>query len=399
VRVLELASESAALAGKVLADLGADVVVVEPPTGHASRAFTPFAGDIPGPDRSLWWWYYNTGKRGVTLDLAEPADAGRFRRLVEMSDVVVEAEPPDRLSALGLDFEMMASTLPALVWATVTPFGRRSVRAVEPATDLTIAASAGPAWSCGYDDHSLPPVRPGGNQAYHTASLWAVMGLLTALFSARRTGLGQHVDVSMHAASNVTTEAATYEWLVAGATVQRQTFRHAAVRPTLPRLLPTADGGHAIAAPPRRPTEFRAIVEWLRELGIAGQIDEFFLLEMAIERGGLGLQELENDPEAAAMYQAGIDAVRSLAAALPAREFFLGAQRRGVAAGMVMAPEEIMSDDHFRARLFPVSLYHDDLGRSVLYPGAPFQATATPWRVAHRAPRVGEHNRDILEAL
>ena len=119
---------------------------------------------------------------------------------------------------------------------SVTPFGRTSSRAREPVTDLTLQAGAGPVWSCGYDDHLLPPVRPGGNQGYHTACLWAVEAAMVALYARQTLGFGQHVDVSMYAASNVTTEAATYEWLVAQATVQRQTFRHAAVRETPPRL-------------------------------------------------------------------------------------------------------------------------------------------------------------------
>ena len=159
-----------------------------------------------------------------------------------------------------------------------------------------ILAGAGPAWSCGYDDHSLPPVRPGGNQGYHTACLWAVMGAMAGLYARQTLGFGQHVDVSMHAAANVTTEAATYEWLVAQATVQRQTFRHAAVRPTQSRLIWAADGRAVINALPRSAAEFRAVIDWLVELDLADQIDEFFFLEMGVERGGLVLTEVEVRP-------------------------------------------------------------------------------------------------------
>ena len=81
-------------------------------------------------------------------------------------------------------------------------------------------AGGGPVWNCGYDDHSLPPVRGGGNQGHHTASHFAVMSTLVALLARDENGGGQHIDVSMHAAANVTTEAGSYEWLVAQATVQ-----------------------------------------------------------------------------------------------------------------------------------------------------------------------------------
>jgi crotonobetainyl-CoA:carnitine CoA-transferase CaiB-like acyl-CoA transferase len=399
VRVVELASEHGAFAGKILADLGAEVIVVEPAGGHPSRYFEPFVDDAPDPERSLWWWHYNTGKLGVTLDLDEAAGAGRFRALVATSDMVLEGETPGRLEELGLDYEDFAVQRPKLVWVSITPFGRVGPRAREPATDLTILAGAGPAWSCGYDDHLLPPVRPGGNQGYHTASIWAVDGAMVALYASQTLGIGQHVDVSMHAASNVTTEAATYEWLVAQATVERQTFRHAAVRPTPPRLITAGDGGYVIVAPPRHEAEFRALVTWTVELDMTEHMDEFFFVEMGVERGGIVVSDVESDPIVAAIYQAGNDCLRLLASQLPAKDFFVGAQRRGLPVGMLFAPEDVMEDDHYKQRGFPVEIFHEDLGRSFLYPGAPYQAGASPWRTRRRAPHVGEHTQAVFGPL
>lgn len=392
VRVVEVASEHAAFAGKMLADLGAEVIVVEPPGGHASRGFGPFLDDIPGPERSLWWWHYNTGKLSVTLD----PSSRQFRALAASSDVVLEGEPPGRLARLGADYPLLVADNPRLIWVSITPFGRDNPRADEPASDLTILAGAGPAWSCGYDDHALPPVRPAGNQGYHTACLWAVMGAMTALYVRDTRGVGQFVDVSMHAASNVTTEAATYEWLVAGATVQRQTFRHAAVRPTPPRLMRAGDGRFVIGALPRYAHEFRALREWIVELGITDDVEEFFFLEMGVERGGVLISEIGSDPEAAAIYQTGADALRCVAAHLPAQEFFVGAQRRGLPAGVALSPEDVMEDEHFAARGFRVPIHHEDLDRTFVYPGAPFLSSVSPWRVRGRAPHVGEHQAAVL---
>src|SRR6185503_336144 len=95
--------------------------------------------------------------------------------------VVLEGEDPGRLTALGLGATDELARRPEFVWVSITPFGRSAPRAAEPATDLTLLAGGGPAWSCGYDDHSLPPVRGGGNQAYHTGAHHAVMALLVAL--------------------------------------------------------------------------------------------------------------------------------------------------------------------------------------------------------------------------
>ncbi len=215
LKVVELASEHAALAGKMLGDLGADVIVVEPPGGHASRGYGPFADDVDDPERSLWWWYYNTSKRGVVLDLATPTTgAEQFRRLDGRRRHRARGRAAGRAGrARHSTTASCARRHERLIWVSVTPFGREGTRAHEPATDLTLLAGGGPVWSCGYDDHSLPPVRGGGNQAFHIGSTWAVMGALTAVLARDVTGRGQHVDVSMHAACNVTTEMGTYGYL------------------------------------------------------------------------------------------------------------------------------------------------------------------------------------------
>ncbi len=206
IRVIELASEWTAYAGKLLADLGALVVLVEPIGGAPMRHYAPFAGDQPGPESSLWWWHYQTSKCGVTLDLHEPDDRALFLRLVAAADLVLEGEAPGRLEAQGIDHSALRALDPALIWLSITPFGRDDPRAAEPATDLTLLAGGGPVWSCGYDDHELPPVRGGGNQALHTGGLHAVAAALAAVLYQQTSGQGQHVDVSLYAAANVTTE-------------------------------------------------------------------------------------------------------------------------------------------------------------------------------------------------
>ena len=232
LRVVELASSRACFAGKLLAIYGAEVIVVEPRGGHETRGWAPFAGDIEDPERSLWWWHYNTNKLGVTLDLDDGSDADALRSLVATADIVLEAEAPGALAARQLDYPDLRSRNPSMIWVSVTPFGRSGPRATELSTDLTVLAAGGPVWSCGYDDHSIPPVRGGGNQGYQTGSIFATMAALTAVLHRDTTGVGQFIDVSLHAAVNVTTEAATYDYLVAQRTVQRQTGRHASVRMT-----------------------------------------------------------------------------------------------------------------------------------------------------------------------
>ena len=387
LHVVELASEHAAFAGKLLAGLGAVVTLVEPPGGAPMRWYEPFVDDVPDPDRSLWWWHYEQGKRGTTLDLDTDEGAAEFRRLCDGADIVLEGEPPGRLAALGLDHGQLRDDHPALIWVSVTPFGRDNPRSHEPAVDLTVLAGGGPVWNCGYDDHTLPPVRGGGNQGYQTASLHAVVATLVALLARDETGRGQHVDVSMHAAANVTTEAGSYSWLVARETVQRQTCRHATVRPTQATITHDREGRFIpTGIPPRTGREFEMLLDWLDVHGWRDEFPEAFFLQMGADRGGVSFKDIVADPEVAAIFTAAREALVFIAQRLTSYEFFVQGQQRGLPLPVVYAPEEVMQDPHYRARGFPVEVWHEQLGRAVEYTGAPFLMHASPWRLDTPAP-------------
>jgi crotonobetainyl-CoA:carnitine CoA-transferase CaiB-like acyl-CoA transferase len=397
VRVAEVASFWGAWAGKMLADLGADVVVVEPPGGHFTRTFGPFVDDEPRPDRSLWWWYYNTSKRSVVLDLDAPDGADGFRHLVSGADIVLEGERPDRLSALGIDHTDLRGERPDLVWTSVTSHGRASPRSAQPWTDLTMAAASGQAWLNGYDDHTLPPMRGRGNQTLQIAGTHGALATLTALIYRDATGAGQHVDVSVFAACNVTTESGTFVWLVARQTVQRQTGRHASVEPTMDVQVQGADGRYVTTGfPPQDAKDFRVLLDWLDQLGLRQTCPEVFWLEIGIERGGIDLRKEWGDPEAMAIFSAVRSALVYIAENLSAVAFFEGAQQRDLQCGIIFSPDEAYENAHFVARGMHVEVEHDELGRDVRYPGAPFQMQASPWALQRRPPLVGEHTKEVL---
>ncbi|HEU4839821.1 MAG TPA: CoA transferase, partial [Ilumatobacteraceae bacterium] len=380
----------------LLADLGADVVVVEPPGGSPQRTYGPFADDEPGSERSLWWWHYNTSKRSVVADLATADGAAAVRTLVAGADVFLTAQPPAELAPAGLDWATLGAADARLVMATITPFGTSSARGDEPVTDLTLLAEGGPAWSCGYDDHSLPPVRGGGNQSFHAAGNWALLSLLTALLAREETGTGQHIDVSMYAAANITTEMATYGWLMAGAEVQRQTGRHAAPVLTPVVQVRCADGRYATTGvPPRDPQTFAAILDLLDRLGLRDEFPSSVVLQLGAELDApLNFADALTDALVAEILTAARDVVWFLGEHLPAYEFFVETQSIGLATGIIYTPGEAMADPHFVARGFPAEVEHPELGRSFTYPGAPYRFTATPWR-ATRAPLLGEHQSDL----
>jgi len=397
VRVVEVASFWGAWAGKLLGDLGADVVLVEPPGGHATRTFGPFVADEPHPDRSLWWWYYNTSKRSVVIDLDTPRGCDDFRRLVGAADIVVEGEIPGRLAALGLDHVDLRAGHPELIWVSVTSHGRESVRSREPWTDLTVSAASGIAWLNGYDDHTLPPMRGRGTQTLQITGTFAAMATLTALLHRDAGGTGQHVDVSAFAACNVTTESGTFFYFVAGETVQRQTGRHAMTQPTQGVQVRAADGRHVTTGfLPQSAADFQVILEWLDDLGLRDTSPEVFFLDIGVSRGGVDVATEMQDPEALAVLEAARAALVHIAENIPALDFFEGAQRRDLQVGIVLAPEEAFENQHFVARGMQVAVRHDELDRNVRYPGAPFVMPRSPWAIRRRPPLVGEHQGEVL---
>ena len=394
-RVIELASERCALAGKLLADMGAEVIVVEPPGGCHTRSWEPFADDVPELENSLHWWHYNTSKKSVIVDLDTDIGADTFRSLVDTADVVIEAEPLGRLDALGLDWNQFGGNDGELIWTSITHHGRDGTD--PPATDLTLLAEGGPVWSCGYDDHELPPVRGGGNQAFHTACHYAVPAILVALMWRETSGKGQLVDISMLGAANATTEFATLWWLNAEREVGRQTGRHAHIRPTEWTQIRCADGRwFNTGVPPRNKREFAALRTWVEELGLVEECSPYEILKLGDKYERIGLFELDADPLAGEVFQAGRDVIEFLGQRLSAYELFVGLQERGMACGIVYSPEEMMQDPHFVERGFPVDIFYEDRDTSFTHPGAPYRFGRTPWR-AKRAPLLGEHQTLIDE--
>jgi crotonobetainyl-CoA:carnitine CoA-transferase CaiB-like acyl-CoA transferase len=397
IRVIELAHERCAFAGKLLGDMGADVVLVEPIGGAPMRRHEPFADDSPDPERSLAFWHYNTSKRSIALDWSRPEGRAALQALIEGADVLLEAEDPGVLAARGLDDAALTGRLPRLVHVSVTPFGPTGARCDEQATDLTILAGGGPVWSCGYDDHELPPIRGGGGHGYAIGCHYAVMSALTALVYRELGGRGQRIDVSLHAAANVTTEMASYHWLVAKETVRRQTGRHASQGPTIPSQQRCADGRYAnTGVPPRTPREYGNLLRWLRELGLESELPEAIFLEMGSQRDDIDLSKIGIDDEITAIFAAGREALNLIAGKVGAQEYFLGAQRAGLPVGVIYSPEEAFEDEHFVARGFQVEVAQPQLGRKVRYPGAPYRFERSTWRISRPAPRLGEHADEVL---
>lgn len=386
IRVVELADAHGEWCGKLLAEMGADVVKVEPPGGAPSRRVGPFAGDEPHPERSIYFWHYNAGKRGVTIDFGRPGDLAALRALIDAADVFLETLAPGEAAQLGLEFESLSATNPRLIHVAVTPFGQTGpyVDAGYRTTDLVTMALGGPMQSCGYDreDGDLPPVRPGPYHSYHTASHYACIATLTALFERETSGRGQYVDVSAQAACAVTVEFASVYWEYAGAVVLRQTGRHALPVQTARTQYACADGKPINLAIPFDGRAYERMVEYLRSEGLGE----------GLEDDAAAYDPAKRLATASIVYAA----LEVLCARHTAEELFHIGQRLGMTWGAVRAPEDWLDDPHAAARGFFVEIEQPQIGRAVPYPGAPFKSTATQPRVDRRAPLLGEHNAEVL---
>ncbi len=389
VRIIELGGALGGWCGKLLADMGASVIKVEPPEGDETRDYPPFRNDEPDKNSSLYFWYYNTSKQSITLDVESETGRDLFLRLVENADVVIDSNPPQYLDSLGLGYERVSQVAPGIVFAAISPFGQNAPYWDRASTDLTALAFGGPAWSCGYDDHSIPPVRGGGNQAYHTTCHFAAIGILTALVHRQFTGEGQFIDVNMHAAQNVTTEGAVYNWLVAGDTVQRQTGRHSSPVPTADVQMLCGDGRYVnIGFPARTEDQWLHLLAWLDEHGLVGDLAKYITPP---SRAAL----IQRDPDAIKQMDEVMSAVSDLCMANTAYDIFVRAQDMGFQWGVVYSPEETLEDPHFVERGMQVPVAHPELDAEFVYVGAPYDFKATPWSIQRRPPLLGEDNSKV----
>jgi len=394
LRVIEICDELGQFAGKLLADMGADVIKVEPPEGSNARRIGPFAKDIPGPDRSLNFWYHNTNKRSVVLDFAnsEP-DRERLRQLVATADVLLEDQPPGALAALGLGAKALCDAMPSLIGCSVTPFGQTGPWANYRTSDMVALALGGPMHMNGYDPEDAPgapPIRGHGDQGYNTACQFAVHGIMAALLHRDRTGEGQYIDCSMHEALSCTVEVGMPYWLYTRQDVVRQTSRHAAVHRTEPWLFQAKDGRHLVLfGVGRDNASWAKIKQWFQEAGFGLQFDEERFDSPLARQPGRG------SPEAAEI----MAEVGRFIAAHTAEQVYRGGQERDQAWGIVRAPHETLEDPHFWDRGHFVTTTGEGANEPVAMPGAPYVFSATPWELRRPAPRLGEHTEELLSEL
>ena len=385
-RVLDLTDERGLLCGKILGDLGADVLQVEPPGGSPARQMGPFYEDDPAPGRSLHWWAYCANKRGITLNLEHPDGRALLERLAISADFVIESFDPTYLGSVGLGYSRLSDLNPGVVMVSITAFGQDGPYSDYPASDITGMALGGFTHLTGDPDRA--PLRPGFPHFYLHGSAAAAAGAMLAHTHRALTGEGQHVDVSCQQAVARTLAHAPQIWDIEGAVLQRMgVYRQTSGENRVRINWPCADGyvNYMLQGGGVAPST-RALFQWMEE-------DGFNVAELqAFEWETMGYGRIT--PEV-------MDTVVG-----PMGEFFLRHTReeltresvsRRILLFPVATPSDLRQHPQLAARGYFTPLEHPELGTTIDYPGA-FIKDGDGSAVAglrRRAPLVGEHNAEV----
>lgn len=388
-RVIDLTDEHGLLCGQILADLGADVIRIEPPGGSSARRLGPFAGEVADPERSLFWLAYARNTRSAVLDLDTVDGQAALRRLAATADFVIESAGPGVMARRGLDAATLLAAHPALVYVSLSPFGQDGPRAQQPGGDLIALAAGGVLALNGDADRA--PVRISVPQADLHAAADAALGALIALHARLRSGRGQHVDVSAQHSVTLATQANILASAVGFVPPQRWA---GGVRlgPISSRLVyPARDGhvsitflfGSSIGPATRR------LMHWIHDQGGCDAATRDKKWEAFQEQLMTG-EETFDEYERVKQLVADFTRTRTKAELLEA------AMQHHLLIAPVATPGEVADNPHFAAREFWRTHAQPGLTEAVRYPGPFAKFGASPLAYRRRPPTLGEHTAEVL---
>jgi crotonobetainyl-CoA:carnitine CoA-transferase CaiB-like acyl-CoA transferase len=376
IRVLDLTDNAVAYGGRLLADLGAEVIRIEPP--HANGMSEKEAARCAQSLTTHAFW--NANKKSITLDLASPDGARLFGDLAAKSDVVIETFAPGRLSSWGIGYETMKDRNPAIILVSVTPYGQTGPCARFRATDLTLLAAGGLLSLGGYPETG--PVAVAGEQGYLAAAIFGAIATLKALLERAGTNRGQWLDVSGQECIAFALEDAIPEWYLSG-NVRRRYGDQAREAGT--GVYPCQDGYISMVAGRLGTAKaFKTLVGWIAESGTPGG-DE--LLDERWQDF-----KFRQSPQGIARFAeifAGFCASRSK------QELYRDGQARQIAIAPVNTVADIVADPQLRANGYFQTLHDAAFDRDLTVPGPPYRMARTPATLRSAAPPRGAHNRAV----
>ena len=384
-RVLDLSDERGILCSKILADLGADVIQVEPPGGSPARRVGPFYRDEPGPDNSLFWWSYAANKRSITLNLNSLDGRALLKRLLPTADFLVESGPPGELAALGLAFADLAKINRALIVVSVTPFGQSGPYAGFQATDLVGIGMAGLMYVTGDPDRA--PVRVGFPHFYLHGAAAGATGAMLAHAQRTLSGVGQHVDVSCQDAVARALANAPQSYALDGAIIKRQgSYRQTGSDNYMRITWQCSDGfvNFLFSGGAGAGASANNLVRWMADEGMGDP----YMESLDFTQWGYGTITLE-------MMQRMVPVIERFMYSHTKQQLFDGAVSRRILLFPVATPRDICENPQLAARDYFRQVPHAAFDEPLTLPGPFARASACPLEMRYPPPRVGEHNNAV----
>ena len=388
-RALDLTSGEAQLCGRILADLGVEVIQVEKPGGDDWRNRGPFYKDEIHPEKSLWGFFLNANKKGITLNLESKDGIEIFKKLAENVDFVLESSPPGYMAALGLDYHALASICPRIIVVSLTPFGQDGPYKNFKASELILMAMG--VFMFGTGDPDRPPTRINYPLALISSAVHASSAAMIAHYHCTKTGKGQHIDVSAQAGVPWFTANVGAWWQMAHVELMR-TGPYVARRPDLNTrfIWPCKDGyvifqfyGGVVGS-----RSNKALAQWIKEKNLG---DEYF---HSVNWDALDLYKVSQDE---------VDKLEKIAGAFllsqGRNELAEEATKRGVILGYISRTGDVFQNPQLLSRNYWKNIEHPQLGRSVQYPGYFAKSSRFEYAIRNRAPYIGEHNTEIFGAI
>ncbi|MBN2239506.1 MAG: CoA transferase [Dehalococcoidales bacterium] len=383
-RVLDLTDENGQLGARILADLGADTIVIEPPGGSHTRRLGPFYHNIPHPEKSLFWFALNSNKRGITLDLETADGRDILKRLVATADFLFESYPPGYMEKLGLDYAVLKEVNPGLVMTSITPFGQTGPWRDYKGSDLVEMSLGGLVFLSG--EPGEQPLRVPVPQIYFHAGSWAASGAMMAFTGRHFSGEGQHVDVSMLEASAWSNYSAAEWWSYSNLLLKREgTWRQQGL--SRMRLIFDCKDGYVLmfllGGTMATVGEYK-MVEWMEA---EGKCPDWLK--------GFDWEKLDVANVEQKFFDDLSDAVAPFLLDKTKKQLFDWATENELFLAPVSDTEDLLENPQLKSREFWVRLEHPELEDSITYPGPFVKMSETPVTVRHRAPLIGEHNIEI----
>ncbi|MFC1904230.1 CaiB/BaiF CoA transferase family protein [Chloroflexota bacterium] len=385
LRVLDLTDEKGFLCGRILADLGADVIKIESPVQDGGRRIGPFYHNNPHPEKSLYWFVYNANKRGITLNIETGDGIDIFKQMVKKADIVLESFPLGYMDSLGLDYANLSRINPRIIVTSITPFGQKGPYSTYKASELVTEAIGGIVYSTGDTDRS--PVSISFPQAYLVGGSQAAAASLLAYWHCRASGEGQQVDVSMQESLNVVASISLPHWPVRKHIISRHGQRRGGTAAHAdPRILWPCKDGYVCFELMGTPTGLKTcqkLAQWMIGEGEAGILEDVNWDKFDRTKVTQEIQDSYEEP----VFKFFLKRTKA--------KLYKEAQERGMLLYPVRSMGDIVADDQLRARDFFVDIEHPELGTSITYPKGFLRTSAGDGGIRRRAPLKGEHNMEI----